>query len=130
MSGVSGNGAVKKPSFIDWIPPAFSRGACSDRGGATDLHPAPGPSALCDRVADEHLLMSVRESGVGRPFSPTAGSNVGVYRPEEGCEGVGEPLDVTGGQGCGGPGRGAPEWRVSQETLVWWVAESPTQFER
>src|SRR5437868_4915236 len=130
MSGVSGNGAVKKPSFIDWIPPAFLRGARSDRGGATDLHPATGPRTGCDRVADQHLFVSVRESGISRPFSPTAGCNVRVYRPEEGCEGIGKPLDMARRQGCGGPGCGSHERRVPKEQLVGPVAMTQPQLVR
>ena len=38
------------------------------RGLARDVHPSPGPGALRDRVADQHLIMAVGEGGVGRPF--------------------------------------------------------------
>src|SRR5438552_13606175 len=97
VSGDSGNGAVRKPSFIEDVPQVASSDRCGHRGRAIDLYPASGPGALRDRVTDEHLVVAVGERGVGGPLRGPAGCDVCIDRPEERREGVGETLDVTRG---------------------------------
>ena len=70
-SGVSGNGAVSRPSLIGRPAPAAGSLAASRWRG--DVDPAPGPGALGDRVADEHLVVAVGERGVRRPVGGRAG---------------------------------------------------------
>ena len=63
-SGVSGNGAVSRPSFIEAISES-ARGRRGRRGAATavavDVDPAAVSGALGDRVVDEHLVVAVGE---------------------------------------------------------------------
>ena len=93
ISGVSGNGAVSRPSFIG----ALLCGADGDRL-ADDLDPAPEARALGDRVVDEHLVVAVGEGRVARVLARAAGRDVRVDRPEVGRERVAEALDVAARQ--------------------------------
>ena len=107
-SGVSGNGAVSRPSLIARHSPrrdVGDRRACARRG-PIDVDPATVSGALGDRIADEHLVVAVGEGGVRRPLGRPAGHDVRVDRPEERPERVAEALDVAARQrGGGAPGR-------------------------
>ena len=75
-------------------------------GVAVDLDPATLAGALGDGVVDQHLVVAVGEGGVRRVAGRPAGDDVGVDRPEEGAERVGEALDVAARQrGRRAPGR-------------------------
>ena len=82
-SGVSGNGAVSRPSLIGR---ASTVGAPAGAGSRIDVHPAAEPRALGDGVVDEHLVVAVgerrdsRRRRTGRP-----GDDVGVDGPEMGA---------------------------------------------
>src|SRR5450759_3505597 len=77
MRGVSGNGAVRKPSFIVAAP---LRGGAS---ATSNLHPCPRAGALQHRVPDEHLLVPVGERRVGGRLGRGAGEDVIVDRAED-----------------------------------------------
>ena len=96
-SGVSGNGAVRKPSFMREPPPG-SVVAWSTL--ARTLDPPAALGAGLDRVADEHLFVAVRERRVDRAVRRPAGRDVGVHGPEAGAEGVGKALDVAARAGA------------------------------
>ncbi len=104
LSGVSGNGAVSRPSFI-----VRSSAAAGVAVAADDVDPAAHAGALGDGVVDEHLVVAVGER---RDRSASAdgppGDHVGVDRPEEGAERVGEALDVPARQRRRGPVRAGP----------------------
>ena len=96
MSGVSGNGAVRKPSFIAAAPPCGGGGTVGS--SAADLHPATVRELSSDGVADEHLLVAVRERGVARVGDGAARERRRRRSREDGAERVGEALRVAAGQ--------------------------------
>src|SRR4051795_3799711 len=63
-----------------------------------DVHPALFAGAEGNRVADEHLLMPVRERCIRRVRAYRAIRHIRVYGAEERCECVGEAFDVAGRQ--------------------------------
>ena len=93
ISGVSGNGAVSRPSLIGRCASAFAA-PTGDRI-ANDVDPAAESGALGDRVVDEHLVVAVGEGRIGGPCGRATGGDVRVDRPEEGGEGVAEALHVA-----------------------------------
>ena len=126
MSGVSGNGAVRKPSFIAAAP---LRGVRRDRrhaGGVmprSTVDPAPVRGALerSRRRRASRRGRRRRWRSAGARDGPPA-SDVGVDRAEEGAERVGEALHVAAGQAAAARAGGVHQRRVAEQELVGAVA--------
>src|SRR5262252_4873611 len=98
------------------------RGRGVDAASPVDLDPAALAGAGGDRVADEHLVVAVRERGIAGAGGDSPGYHVRVNGPEMGAEGVEEPLDMTARQGSGRSPGLAEHGRVPDEDLVGRVA--------
>ena len=94
-----------------------ARWRCCDR-----LDPAARAGAPRDGVADEHLVVAVRERRRTAGERTAASHDVRVDRPGKGAERVEEALDMAARQGGCRPAGRAHQGRVADEDLVGPVA--------
>src|SRR5262245_44683477 len=91
MSGVSGNGAVRKPSFIEILLAMWRDDL------AFDGDPLAAGRALRERLGDRERVESVAEGGIGGFRRRAAAGDVRVDLREQRAERVGVALDVAAG---------------------------------
>ena len=120
MSGVSGNGAVSRPSLIGVVRRRVARTRRRRARVADDVDPAPSAGALGDGVVDEHLVVAVGERRVGRAGRPAGRRRHRRRPPGNGRANVSpKPSTWPTGQRRGRPAGRAHERRVPDAGSRW-----------